>query len=254
MSDRPFWERAIVTRDVRQIGPVTLCHGDALDVLQDLRGAADLCVSDFPYRLIAGGRGTSGDGSMSGIFDADAYDNSGDLMAMAEWHQMAPPVYRALKPNADAYFMTNDKNLLLAGGALVGAGFKFHNLLGWDKGAPTPNRWYMKHVEYVLYMWKGKARAITNPGSKQLFASPRPKDRVHPTQKPICLMEHYIQNSSRPGDVVIDPFCGSGATLVAAALAGRRAIGIEIDPDHFATACAQVELALKCLDQTGRGA
>ena len=219
-----------------------------MDVLQALRGVADLCVSDFPYRLTSGGRGEAGDGSMTGIFDPEAYDNSGDLMAMAEWHQMVPPVYRALKADADAYFMTNDKNLLLAGGALVGAGFKFHNLLGWDKGAPTVNRWYMKHVEYVLYMWKGRAKAINAPGSKQIFASPRPKGRVHPTPKPIALMDHYIRNSSQPGDMVIDPFCGSGATLIAAALSGRRAIGVEIDRAHFETTCARVESVMASIE------
>jgi site-specific DNA-methyltransferase (adenine-specific) len=230
--------------EVCQIGPVTIYHDDALTVLPTLQGVADLCVTDMPYRLTSGGRGTSGDGSMSGIFDAEDYDNSGDLVAMAEWHQMVPPVYRALKANADAYLMTNDKNIFLAGGAATGAGFKFHNMLTWDKGAPTPNRWYMKHIEFTLYLWKGKGRAIANAGSKQMFVTPRPKDRVHPTQKPVALMDHYIRNSSKEGDLVIDPFCGAGSTLIAAALAGRRAIGIEIDRTHFDAACSRLETAI----------
>lgn len=226
------------------IGPVTLICGDMQEVLVDWVGQFDAVVTDAPYRLTSGGRGSSGDGSMAGIFDPDVYDNSGDLMAIMNWNQMGPPIYRACKPDADAYFMANDKNLFLAQGAFQGAGFRLHNLLVWDKHAPTVNRWYMKHLEYTLYMWKGAARVIAEPGSKQLFKSPRPSSRVHATQKPVSLMAHYINNSTRPGDLVLDPFMGSGTTLIAAILTGRRAVGIEIDPDMFDVACARVKAAL----------
>jgi site-specific DNA-methyltransferase (adenine-specific) len=230
--------------DVVEIGPVTLVHADAQEVLSDFVGHADMLCTDHPYRLTSGGRGESGDGSMSGIFDADDYDNSGDLMAMAEWNRSGGPIYRALKPNADAYVMVNDKNLMLAMGAFQGAGFKFHNLLVWDKHGPTPNRWYMKHLEYVLYLWKGRARTIQNAGSKQLFRCDRPGNGHHPTEKPVALMRHYIENSSEPGDVVLDPYMGSGTTLVAAMQSGRRGLGIEIDRDHFETACRRVREAM----------
>ena len=52
---------------------------------------------------------------------------------------------------------------------------------------------------------------------------------LHPTQKPLCLLTPLIHCFSRPGDVVLDPFCGSGSTLLAAKLQGRRFIGIELD-------------------------
>lgn len=227
--------------DIRQIGTITMIHGDALDVLQDHVGVGDLVVTDPPYRLCSGGSGKGGGKMMGGIFDAEDYDNSGDLMVMAEWQYMGPPIYRALKPDADAYFMTNDKNILLAGNAFVGAGFKFHNMLGWNKGAVTPNRWYMKHIEFVLYMWKGKARAIHDKGSKQMYDAPRPKLGLHPTEKPVDLMAYYIRNSSNQGDLVLDPFMGSGSTMLAAAQNGRRGLGIEIDRTHFETACARLE-------------
>jgi site-specific DNA-methyltransferase (adenine-specific) len=230
--------------EVVQIGPVTLIHGDAQEVLADYRGAADVLCTDHPYRLTSGGRGKSGDGSMSGMFDAEDYDNSGDLMAMAEWNRTGGPIYRALKPDADAYVMVNDKNLMLAAGAFLGAGFKFHNLLAWDKHTPTPNRWYMKHLEYVLYLWKGKGRPIRNPGSKQLFRADRPGLGHHKTEKPVDLMRHYIENSSEPDDTVLDPYMGSGTTLVAAVESGRKGLGIEIEREHFETACRRVSEAV----------
>ena len=58
------------------------------------------------------------------------------------------------------------------------------------------------------------------------------KERIgYPTQKPLALLNRIIEASSNPGDVVLDPFCGSGTTLVAAARAGRRWIGIDTSPD-----------------------
>jgi len=101
----------------------------------------------------------------------------------------------------------------------------------------------MKENEYTLYLWKGRARTISNPGSKQTFAASRPNraEKIHDTQKPVELLEHYIRNSSEPGDLVLDPFAGSAATLVAALLSGRRAIGIEIDVDNFRAAVARLE-------------
>lgn len=229
--------------DIRQIGPLTLYYGDALDILPDLDPQADLLCTDHPYRLTSGGRGKSGDGSMSGIFDAEDYDNSGDLMAMAEWNQSSGPLYRALKADADAYVMVNDKNLMLAQGAFLGAGFKFHNLLAWDKGAPTPNRWYMKHLEFTVYLWKGQGRMIMRPGDKQLYRANRPRLGLHPTEKPVDLMCHYITNSSLTDDVVLDPYMGSGTTMLAAWTTGRRGIGIEIDREHFEAACKRLERA-----------
>jgi len=212
---------------------VTLHQGDALEILPDLVGVADLVISDHPYKLTSGGNNQS----MSGMFDPDEYDNSGSLMETVEWSRIGGPLYRACKPNADCYVMANDKNIFMAHAGFVGAGWKFHNMLAWDKIYPTRNRWYMKHLEYTLYFWKGHARVINNPGSKQLFEqSHRNKESDHPTEKPIELMEHYILNSTNPGDTVLDPFMGSGTTGVAALRTGRKFIGIELDDHHFATA------------------
>lgn len=64
------------------------------------------------------------------------------------------------------------------------------------------------------------------------YLNPKAKERVgYPTQKPLLLLERIIRLSSNPGDLVLDPFCGSGTTLVAAALLGRRAIGIDVSED-----------------------
>jgi site-specific DNA-methyltransferase (adenine-specific) len=58
-------------------------------------------------------------------------------------------------------------------------------------------------------------------------------NRLHPTQKPLCVLTPLIRSFSRPGDIVLDPFCGSGSTLLAAKLQGRSFIGIELDPAYY---------------------
>ena len=65
----------------------------------------------------------------------------------------------------------------------------------------------------------------------------------HPCEKPLALMEHIITASSRPGDVVLDPFCGSGVTGIAARKHNRRFIGIERDPSWVETACRRIGAA-----------
>jgi site-specific DNA-methyltransferase (adenine-specific) len=108
--------------------------------------------------------------------------------------------YRACKPYADAYIMTNDKNLFRMGLAFEGAGWKFHNLLAWNKVRARRNRWNMKNLEFTIYLWKGETDLLGSNDcvSKQLFQLNAPK-----------MTAHYILNSSNPGDTVIDPMMGS---------------------------------------------
>ena len=241
------------------VGPCTLYHGDCMDVLPRLPEKADLLVSDPPYKLTQGGKCKGDDHvygtgkthkKMKGKFSAANYDNSGKLMEIVPWEKMAGPMFDACKSDADAYIMANDKNIFEARNAFVGSGWKFHNLLTWHKIYATPNRWYMKDAEYTLYLWKGKAKTIRNPGSKQVKSIHTPRGQEHSTTKPVLLMQYYIENSSEYGDLVLDPFAGSGSTLEAAMLSGRRAIGIEYNETYFDLACRKLDAAWKLMRET----
>jgi site-specific DNA-methyltransferase (adenine-specific) len=215
---------------IAHIGPVSLILGDMRDVLPYISGMADCLVSDPPYVLTSGGNATQ---VMGGKFSKARYDNKGKLMKIIPWSEMGVPCFDACKAQAHAYIMANDKQIFFANDAFLEAGWRRHNLLDWKKESPTRNRWYMKDQEYVLFLWKGKARTINNPGSTQSNPFRRPKDTIHETQKPIQLLRLFIENSSQPEDVILDPFSGSGSTLAAAMLTGRRAIGIEFDEENF---------------------
>lgn len=236
-------------REVFEMRGARLVLGDAKELAQEYAGQADLVLSDPPYKLTSGGRPKEGDAGfrrMGGIFSGEAYDNSGLLMAVPSWVEVSSVITTLAAPRSEAYVMANDKNIFQAQAALAADGWRLHNLLVWDKVSPVPNRWYMKHAEFVLYMWKGPARAIANKGSKQITTARLGpgEPKVHPTQKPLSLLTSYVENSTDPGQLVIDPYAGSGSTLIAAARAGRRAVGFELCPDRFRAAAAHIRASL----------
>jgi len=97
-------------------------------------------------------------------------------------------------------------------------------------------------------VYQGKDLSVTvnetgmrHPLSWQVFQ--RDADKVHPTQKPVALMEYMIRTYTNPGETVLDFTMGSGTTGVAAANTRRKFIGIERDPDYFATAQTRIQKA-----------
>lgn len=230
-----------IVEDV-QIGPCRMILGDMRAVLPVIAPAADLILSDPPYRLTAGGNTT---GEMKGIFARDRYDNSGDLFAMVEWADMGPLMCAAAAPDADCIIMTVDRQEAEARRAFEAAGFGFHRLLVWDKVTATPNRWFMPNCEFALYLYKGRARTISYPATKQLIRCPQKDVTQHPTEKPVALFQSWIVNCCPPGGLVLDPFMGSGSAMVAALRAGRCGIGIEVERRWFDVACQRVEDALR---------
>jgi DNA modification methylase len=221
------------------IGGARLYCGDARDIMPTLPHV-DCIVSDLPYPLESGGNKT---GEMKGKFARDRYDNSGAIIPCdISFDEIMPLAARCL-PSGHAYFMVNNRHVAGVQNAALAAGFRFHNWLVWDKGTGTPNRWYMKNCEFTLLVFRGRAVPINDCGARQLIRCPNVINGLNDTQKPVPLMDHYIGNSTRRGDVVLDPFMGSGTTGVAAIGSGRRFIGIERDPKQFKIACDRIAQA-----------
>ena len=114
--------------------------------------------------------------------------------------------------------------------------FNLSQVLVWDKTAPgsgPPNTWLPAH-EWILHLKKGQAEIYGTQGSNVLhYKRTRYVDthKIHPTQKPRRLLETLIEKSTRPGDVVLDPFGGSYAGARAAMRTFRRSLSCELDPD-----------------------
>jgi len=205
-------------------------HADARDILASLPDqCVDCIVTDPPYRVISGGNAAVG--RPTGILAA----NDGRIFERNDirFDEYAPDLFRVLRDPGHIYMMSNLLNLFDMRDALIDAGFKLHNLLVWKKPNVTPNRWYMSNREFTLFARRGRAFTINNPGSAAVHEFPNPSgNRAHPTQKPVDLMRFYIENSTQPGDLVLDPFAGSGSTGEACRLTGRRFIGVEIDDKY----------------------
>src|SRR3990167_8934147 len=124
--------------------------------------------------------------------------------------------------------------------SFVGSGFDFHWGLVWVKDQLVLGRgdYHFKH-ENILYGWKSDGGHFFIDDRKQtsVFEYPRPKvSDEHPTMKPVELVEHMIRNSSEKDKMVIDPFLGSGTTLIACERLGRKCRAIEISPGYCAVA------------------
>lgn len=256
------------------IGDCELYHGDSMKIMPDLikkNTKADLIVCDPPYLLTSGGNNDE----LSGALSRHNYNNDGKIVECnVDWIDFMPLFYDLLD-RGHAYVMTNNKNIHAMMNAsrwpsgetntiaealfeLVKSacdpndkrammlklrdaldkktdGFKFHNLLVWDKVTATPGQFYMKNCEFTGLFYKGKAKRINECGSMSgiRYAHRDESQSNHPTEKPVSLMEYYIKNSSKPGELVIDPFMGSGSTGVACVRTDRKFIGIESDINHF---------------------
>jgi len=213
------------------MGENRLIQGDCLEVMDEMIEEGikvDVIITDPPYKVITGGKnGTKG--KPSGILTK----NKQLMSVIPKFNDWLPKVFKLLNNDSHAYFMINMLNLKDLMIAVEDAGFHIHNVLVWKKNNATPNKWYMKNCEYIVFCRKGKSKFINNCGSKVVECFDNPRNKVHPTEKPVGLMELYVSNSTNEGGVVFDPFMGSGSTGVACKNTNRKFIGVELDKNYF---------------------
>jgi len=193
----------------------------------------DLVVTDPPYKLVQGGC-TNKAVTLKGATNLKSgnvfSDNS---IKFSDW---IPEVYRVLKENSHCYIMCNDRNLKELLIESENAGFKLLNILVWKKKRHSPNRYYLKNAEFIVFLRKGKAKNINNMGTFQCLEIDNVENKLHPSEKPVKLMEIFICNSSKSGDTVLDPFMGSGTVAISAINTGRKYIGFEINKEYYEVA------------------
>lgn len=222
-----------------------LYNNDCLEIFKEIPDeSVDLVCTDCPYHIVQGGCTTGLYGNPSGVLNYDYIKASDDTeytrqgkifkhndIKFEEW---LPEIYRALKQDTHCYIMVNARNLAELQTKAEKVGFQFQNILIWFKNNATPNRYYLNTYEMILMLRKGKAKNINNMGTKNVLQINNIiGNKLHPTEKPVELMEILVENSTVGGDIVLDPFMGAGSTGVACKNLDRDFIGIEIDEKYY---------------------
>jgi site-specific DNA-methyltransferase (adenine-specific) len=210
--------------------PVVLLKGDALELLPQIpAGAVDAVVTDPPYGI---------------GFKYNTHDDSGDE-------------YEALMGRV----VPLTERCVIDGGGLF-----------WWQGMPRCSDWHRWFptgyrllascknfvqmrpvaVQYafdpVVFWWKGKPRVYPENGRRDWhiantarWVCDKATKGIHPCQRPIDAVEYVVRMASNPGDIVLDPFAGSGTTALACLMTGRRCLSIELDPHYHAVAQKRID-------------
>lgn len=218
------------------MSPVIECM-DAIDFMSGLQpGSVDLIITDPPYESIEKHRsvGTTTRLAISKE-SSNKWFKSFPNDRFPEFFKLA---YRALKNNSHLYVFCDQETAFLIKPMGEAAGFKFWKPIVWDKVAMGLGYHYRARYEFILFFEKGKRR-LTSLGIPDVLSVKRIRGR-YPTEKPLPLLDVLVQQSSSPGELVVDPFCGSGTTLLSAVSLGRSASGCDVSREAVDIASGRV--------------
>lgn len=220
--------------DVWLMGGHRLLCGDATVAANYERllagNPADMVATDPPYNV---NYANSAKDKLRGKDRAILNDNLGDGFYDFLLAALTPTVANC---RGAIYIAMSSSELDVLQAAFRAAGGRWSTFIIWAKNTFTLGRAdYQRQYEPILYGWPEGAQrhwcGDRDQGDVWNIKKPQKND-LHPTMKPVELLERAIRNSSRPGDVVLDPFGGSGTTLIAAEKSGRLARLIELDPKY----------------------
>jgi site-specific DNA-methyltransferase (adenine-specific) len=198
-----------------------IIHGDCIDVLRRLPAACvDLVVTDPPYLVRY--RSRRGQQIM----------NDG----REDWLEPAfAGIYRALRTHAFCVSFYGWAKVERFMRAWKRAGFYPVGHLVWTKRYPSNSQYVAYHHETAYLLAKGRP-PFPAPALPDVMPWQYTGNRLHPMEKSVAALEPLITTLSRRGEIVLDPFCGSGSTAEAASRNERHFLGIELDEEHWRTA------------------
>jgi modification methylase len=241
-----------------------IISGDCIEAMNALpEGSVDLVFADPPYNLqLKGDLFRPDHSTVDGVDDAwDKFDNLGEYDRFTRaWLGAAR---RVLKDDGAIWVIGSYHNIFRVGAILQDLGFWILNDVIWQKANPMPNfrgrRFTNAHETMIWAAKREQSKYVFNYGAMKSLnedlqmrsdwylplcgGSERLKTdgrKAHPTQKPEALLYRVILSSSRVGDVVLDPFFGTGTTGVVAKRLSRHYIGIERDPDYLMLARSRI--------------
>lgn len=229
-------------------------NDDCLNIMKNMAdNSIDLIATDPPYKMTSrGSNGTTGGMLVKKIIRSGNVFNHNDIKPI----EYIPEFFRILKKDAHCYIMTNHINLIEMLNVANDCGFHFVKSLIWDKGNKIMGRYYMSQFEYILFFRKGADKQINNCGTSDILRIPNIKmnnndsgGNLHDTEKPIALMKILIENSSKEGELVFEPFAGIGSTVLACIESNRNYIGVELDKEYYNTILYRISDETKPLPQ-----
>ena len=234
--------------DLFQLGRHRLLCGDSTkmeDVEKLMQGLmADMVFTDPPYNV------NYEDTFGRKIKNDNLKDFKGFLKSVYE------SMFLVLKDNAPAYVCYAERTVIDFRTVAVEAGFEWRNTLIWLKDVPAMNFGHYTWIyEPILYLAKGSPQFYGKPNHPNLLEAAsfnsfagRIDDKgnkatraLHPNQKPVQIVKVPIENSSKPGDLLFEPFGGSGSTLIACEKTDRRCFAMELDPVYVDVIIARWE-------------
>lgn len=234
--------------------------GDCLEIMQSLPEASvDMVFADPPYNLSNDGFTVHAGKRVS--VNKGKWDKSFGPEKDFEFHfKWIEACKRVLKDNGTIWISGTYHSIYACGYALQIQNFRFLNDISWFKPNASPNlscRMFTASHETLIWASKSKKTKhifnysemkngnfpgdkIKNPGKQMRsvwsITTPTSSEKIygkHPTQKPLALLDRVVIASTNPGQVILDPFCGSATTGVSALLNSRKFIGIDMDEEYL---------------------
>ena len=229
-------------------GTFELYHGDCCDVLPTIHDI-DMVFADPPYFLSNGGL-TINSGKIVSVNKGDWDSRTGDIDDFN--YKWIKAVRDSLKPSGTVWICGTMHNIFSIVKVLEELGFKILNTITWQKKNPPPNfscRFFTHSTEFII--WARKSEKVGHyfnydlmrvlNGGKQMkdvwtFSAIGRWEKQcgkHPTQKPLSVVSRAVLASTKFGDRILDPFCGSSTTGIAASIFGREYIGIDTESEYL---------------------
>jgi len=187
----------------------------------------DLVVTDPAYESLEKHRAV---GTTTRLKHSKASSNDWfGIFPNARFGDLFGEIFRVLRPDTHFYLFCDAETMFVAKPEAERAGFRFWKPLVWDKRTIGMGYHYRARYEFILFFEKGKRR-LNDLGIADVISVPR-VHRGYPAEKPSKVSEILIAQSTQTGDLVADPFMGSGSVGVAAARLGRRFTGTDVSPE-----------------------
>jgi site-specific DNA-methyltransferase (adenine-specific) len=203
---------------------------DAVNFLKELKDeSVNLVITDPPYESLEAHRkiGTTTRLKHSAGSSNDWFE----IFPNERFAEMFAEIYRVLRTNSHCYMFCDSKTMFVAKPIAEEAGFQFHKPLVWDKRVMGMGYHYRARYEFILLLEKGD-RTMNDYYIPDIIECKRIY-KGYPTEKPVSVMRTLVSQSSDEGDIVCDPFMGSGAVGVAALELKRSFWGNDLSPNSI---------------------